>query len=112
MRGGQDVKKQAQDLLLDHYRASGKSKPQRLLFYRDGVSEGQFAEVQRTEVTQIVAACRELGARAGEDYNPHITYIIVQKRHHTRIFPTDARNSDNTGNVLAGACRSYSRGAQ
>lgn len=89
-------------LLLEHYRASNKSKPARLIFYRDGVSEGQFAECQRTEVTQILHACRELGEKAGEDYTPQITFVVVQKRHHTRVFPCSDREADRSGNVLAG----------
>ena len=28
-------------------------KPERILFYRDGVSEGQFAEVLRSEVASV-----------------------------------------------------------
>lgn len=28
-----------------YYRANGKAKPERIIFYRDGVSEGQFQEV-------------------------------------------------------------------
>ena len=37
-------------LLLEHYRRSGKQKPQVLIWYRDGVSEGQFPECSRVEV--------------------------------------------------------------
>ena len=40
------------DLLKSFYRMSAR-KPTRLIFYRDGVSEGQFAEVQRFEITQV-----------------------------------------------------------
>lgn len=97
----QDLKKRFKDLLLDHYRASGKSKPDRLIMYRDGVSEGQFNEVQRAEVTQILAACQELDA----DWYQRVklTFIVVQKRHHTRMFPADSRDADRSGNVIAGA---------
>lgn len=37
-----------------------------------------------------------------QDYTPALTYIIVQKRHHTRIFPSDGRDADRSGNVMAG----------
>jgi Piwi domain len=40
-----DLKGIIKELLLDFYRANGNRKPERLIFYRDGVSEGQFAEV-------------------------------------------------------------------
>lgn len=95
----QNLKEHIRSLLIDHYRASNKSKPVRLVFYRDGISEGQFAECQRTEISQILAACRDLD----ESYNPLLTFIVVQKRHHTRIFPESAQEGDRTGNCLAGA---------
>ena len=42
-------------LLLCFYQTNpqGLNKPERLIFYRDGVSEGQFAEVQRVEIPQV-----------------------------------------------------------
>lgn len=65
--------------LVAFYKATAM-KPQRILVYRDGVSEGQFAEVLREELQGIRAACLMLS----EDYRPPITYIVVQKRHHAR----------------------------
>ena len=41
-------------LLLEHYRKSGKQKPQALVWYRDGVSEGQFPECSRVEVGALL----------------------------------------------------------
>ena len=41
------------ELLISYYKNTGSKKPKRLLFYRDGVSEGQFAEAMRTEVPQV-----------------------------------------------------------
>ncbi len=46
------------DLLKSFYRSSSL-KPKRLIFYRDGVSEGQFAEVQRFEITQVISSSPE-----------------------------------------------------
>ena len=45
----------------------------------------------------IRAACSELDP----EYKPPITFIVVQKRHHTRFFPND-QNQYKNGNVLAG----------
>ena len=56
----QDLKSHFRALLLEHYRASNKVKPTRLIFYRDGVSEGQFAEVRMMRVLRhivIVVHC-------------------------------------------------------
>uniref|UniRef100_A0A0R3RQP8 PAZ domain-containing protein n=1 Tax=Elaeophora elaphi TaxID=1147741 RepID=A0A0R3RQP8_9BILA len=57
-------------------------KPNRIIVYRDGVSEGQFSEVLREEMQGIRTACLMLSS----DYRPPITYIVVQKRHHARMF--------------------------
>ncbi|VDK84941.1 unnamed protein product, partial [Cylicostephanus goldi] len=57
-------------------------KPTRIIVYRDGVSEGQFAEVLREEIQGIRSACMILSP----DYRPPITYVVVQKRHHARMF--------------------------
>ena len=43
------------------------------------------------------AACTELE----EGYQPQITFVVVQKRHHTRFFPAD-KNQYKNGNALAG----------
>ncbi|KAL8498222.1 hypothetical protein ACS0TY_021525 [Phlomoides rotata] len=29
-------------------------------------------------------------------------FVVVQKRHHTRLFPEDCRNADKSGNILPG----------
>ncbi|KAL7115914.1 hypothetical protein ACP275_04G210700 [Erythranthe tilingii] len=78
-----------------------KLKPSRLIFYRDGVSEGQFNQVLLYEVDAIRKACNELQT----DYQPRITFVVVQKRHHTRLFPADHRSrntTDKSGNILPG----------
>ncbi|CAB4481027.1 unnamed protein product [Rhizophagus irregularis] len=62
----------------------------------DGVSESQFMEVLECELTAIRAACRSLEA----SYKPNITFVVVQKRHHTRLFPI--HGGDRTGNCIPG----------
>ena len=40
-----------------------------------------------------------------ENYMPPVTFIVVQKRHHTRFFPVkhdDRTSSDRNGNILPG----------
>lgn len=89
------------ELLVSFYRANGKRKPGRIIFYRDGVSEGQFSQVLLYEVDAIRKACASLE----EGYLPPVTFIVVQKRHHTRLFPEDhhARDqTDRSGNILPG----------
>jgi len=71
--------------------------PKRIIFYRDGVSEGQFKTVLEDEVPLIKAAC----ARAGISPMPKLTVIIVGKRHHVRFFPPP-NGADRSGNCPAG----------
>ncbi|KAM0014859.1 putative Piwi domain, ribonuclease H-like superfamily, argonaute linker 2 domain-containing protein [Helianthus debilis subsp. tardiflorus] len=71
-------------LLLSFEKATGK-KPLRIIFYRDGVSDGQFYQVLLYELDAIRKACASLEP----NYQPPVTFIVVQKRHHTRLFPSN-----------------------
>lgn len=85
---------------LEYFYQATKLKPERIVFFRDGVSEGQFDQVKRVEIMAIRKACKNLQA---SDYEPSITFLVVQKRHHTRMFPLNPRDSeDNNNNVPAG----------
>merc|ERR1712240_345493 len=53
-------------------------------------------EVQ-VRIQDMGIECNELE----EGYEPPMTYLVVQKRHHTRFFPTDS-NKYRNGNALAG----------
>ncbi|XP_044444437.1 protein argonaute MEL1-like [Triticum aestivum] len=70
------------ELLLNFYQKN-RRKPERIIFYRDGVSESQFSPVLLHEVDAIRKACISLD----EHYVPPITFLVVQKRHQTRLFP-------------------------
>ncbi|PBK62366.1 argonaute-like protein [Armillaria solidipes] len=71
-------------------------KAERIIVYRDGVSEGQFKEVLDTELAALKAACKALAVDA------KITFIIVGKRHHIRFFPMESGPADRSENCLAG----------
>ncbi|CAI2724340.1 unnamed protein product [Schistosoma spindalis] len=74
--------------LLTLYLRNTKGRfPKRIIFYRDGVSEGQFENVLVEELSAIQKACSDI--RPGEE--PAITFIVVQKRHHIRLKPHDPR---------------------
>ncbi|KAG8855832.1 hypothetical protein FRB96_006654 [Tulasnella sp. 330] len=76
--------------------------PARLIMYRrqqyirDGVSEGQFHEVLQEELAGIRAGLGKCCVP-----NCKITFIVVGKRHHVRMFPKD-QNADKNGNCLPG----------
>lgn len=65
------------------YREKTGVVPKKILYFRDGVSEGQFMQLLNIELVAIRRACLRLGI----GYQPGITFIVVQKRHHTRMFP-------------------------
>ena len=39
--------------LLEEFFVATERRPEQLIFYRDGVSEGQFGTVQRLEIPQV-----------------------------------------------------------
>lgn len=98
--------------LLERFRAKNNGHyPERILFYRDGLSESQYSAIMAEEVeplkgqressppsgscSPVTEACAALpGSR------PKITAIVCVKRHHTRMFPTE--RGDKLGNVLPG----------
>ncbi|KAH8330052.1 hypothetical protein KR067_002477, partial [Drosophila pandora] len=55
--------------------------PEHIIYYRDGVSDGQFPKIKNEELRGIKAACAKVAI------NPKICCVIVVKRHHTRFFP-------------------------
>ena len=87
------------ELLIEFYKANGKLKPSKIIFYRDGVSEGQFDQVLAHEVRAVQEACMMLE----KEYRPRITFVVVQKRHHTRLFCENPRDaSGRASNVPPG----------
>lgn len=70
---------------LQFYKKKNGYLPTNILYYRDGVSEGQFKELQNIEIAGLQSACKTM-------YGPNsasvkLTVVVVQKRHHTRFFP-------------------------
>ncbi|KAK9915065.1 hypothetical protein WJX75_004310 [Coccomyxa subellipsoidea] len=96
-----DLKSKVQTLMLLYYRRTGV-KPKRIIAYRDGVSEGQYPQVQRHEIPQIVEAICELDKTEPNDCRIPITYVVMSKGHHTRLFPATPRDGDRNGNVFPG----------
>ncbi|VDL33706.1 unnamed protein product [Hymenolepis diminuta] len=94
----QDLAAMVKSLLLQFYQST-RFKPARIIYYRDGVSEGQFSNVLNHELRAIREACLKLEI----DYMPGITFVVVQKRHHTRLFCADTKDQmGRSGNIPAG----------
>jgi len=93
-----DMENIFRNLLMRFYDVNRQLKPERIIFYRDGVSEGQFEMVLNKEITAMQRACAGLQS----DYQPGITYFVAQKRHHTRLFPENPKQALRNGNILPG----------
>jgi eukaryotic translation initiation factor 2C len=66
--------------------------PKKILLYRDGVSEGQYALVLHQELPHFEAAFQKL---YGKKTNwPKMAVIVVGKRHHTRFYATKLEDAD------------------
>ncbi|KAG8903832.1 hypothetical protein FRB99_002683 [Tulasnella sp. 403] len=96
-----DLEEMTKEILHDFqgYRSQVEGKPgmpKRIFMFRDGVSEGQFQQVIDNEIPKLKAACKSF------NIEPKITFVIVGKRHHTRLFPESSTQADRTGNCLAG----------
>ncbi|KAI9243006.1 ribonuclease H-like domain-containing protein, partial [Sporodiniella umbellata] len=66
--------------LICNYKKINKYYPDNMIFYRDGVSKNRFNHIIDEEIKKKL---KQL------DIDIKITFIIVQKRHHTRFFPTN-----------------------
>jgi aubergine-like protein len=64
------------------YAANGKSKPENIVIYRDGVGTSQYNEVVSKEIPQLVDAIRAFD----RTWKPQIVVIIVNKRVNQRFF--------------------------
>ncbi|KAG8885867.1 hypothetical protein FRB97_009029 [Tulasnella sp. 331] len=97
-----DMEDMTRSILSDFigYKAKVENKPgvlpKRIIMYRDGVSEGQFAHVIEHEIPKIKAACK------AHNISAKLTFVVVGKRHHVRFFPEGSAGSDRTGNCIAG----------
>ncbi|GAA5839913.1 hypothetical protein JCM3766R1_004719 [Sporobolomyces carnicolor] len=83
---------------LNRFKQTAKVKPERLIFIRDGISEGAYPRALAFEVGAIRNACH----RIDPEFKPALTFIIVGKKHHISIFPKNPRDGDRNGNVTAG----------
>lgn len=79
--------------LMEMYKSqSGNSPPDHIVYYRDGVSEGEFKELDTTETSVLRDWCAANAPKC------KITVIVAIKRHHTRFFSANSPS----GNVPVG----------
>ncbi|KAJ3204394.1 argonaute 1, partial [Clydaea vesicula] len=98
--GRQEIVDDLHDMVIDlfeMFRERSKGVyPQRVIVYRDGVSEGQFSEVIFNELKSLKRAFVTLKMNKA----PTVTFLSVNKRHHIRFFPTNQKDGDKNGNVM------------
>ncbi|KAH8922751.1 Piwi-domain-containing protein [Atractiella rhizophila] len=94
-KGRQELIEDLKDMitrLSNRWAKNAGGPPQKMIFYRDGVSEGQYSQVVEWEVRQIKEALPEV----------KLVYIVCGKRHHVRFFAEHDKDLDRTGNLSAG----------
>ncbi|CAF1006461.1 unnamed protein product [Didymodactylos carnosus] len=91
-----ELEKMVVDLLCVFQSSCNNRLPTKIVFYRDGVDDGQFQKVLDNEVKSIKDACKIV---YGQIPTPKLTFIVVKKRHNTRFF---IYKDKQTKNVQAG----------
>ncbi|CAF3650729.1 unnamed protein product [Rotaria sordida] len=91
-----ELDKMVIDLLQVFADSCGDRLPNKIVFYRDGVDEGQYQKVLDNEVIKIKHACCIVYR---DKPLPKLAFIVVKKRHNTRFFLYD---NNQTMNVQAG----------
>ncbi|KAJ7608108.1 argonaute-like protein [Mycena polygramma] len=83
-----------------------RTPPSKVIFFRDGVSEGEFAAVEQAEIGEIKAAFDAVWIERKvpvEMPKPRLTFIVVGKRHHVTFFPSPNEQIVKDGKT--GNCR-------
>ncbi|KAJ3124751.1 hypothetical protein HK098_000897 [Nowakowskiella sp. JEL0407] len=94
----EDLEAMTTELMKHYIKRNSGQLPNRVIFYRDGVSEGQFEEILLHELPAIRKALANMTTNT-----PKITFFIMSKRHHVRFTPRNSGDADQkSGNVLAG----------
>lgn len=81
--------------LVTHWKANHGQPPSHVMYFRDGVSEGQFSQVMDVEIAEIRRFFKSKGVPM-----PKFTVIVATKRHHIRLFPPTG--GDRNANPLPG----------
>ena len=78
-----------------------KNLPKSIIYYRDGVSEGQFEKVRDIEAAGIkdaFDAVVKMKGRMVMKPSFQIAVVVGRKRHHTRFYPINEKDKDKFGN--------------
>ncbi|KAF2215264.1 hypothetical protein CERZMDRAFT_56848 [Cercospora zeae-maydis SCOH1-5] len=91
-RSGKDHLEEMFNERLSLWFKKNQKLPTQIIVYRDGVSEGQYAQVLKIELPAFESVFQR---RYGDKKKwPKLAIIIVGKRHHTRFYPTRKEDAD------------------
>ncbi|KAL7418033.1 Piwi domain-containing protein [Mrakia frigida] len=76
--------------------------PDKIIFFRDGLSEGELERALDLEVDYVKKACRSISEEHGFYYNPPLTFIVCGKSHRIRFFGAEKNDLDRNGNLPPG----------
>ena len=98
-----EMKQMVYERLVAWSSKNGEKLPAYILYYRDGVGDGMYAQVRSTELLAICSAWSDLFLHRNPNKTvpgPKITAVVVTKRHHTRLYPhiTPGSNNSNSRN--------------
>ncbi|TKA58520.1 hypothetical protein B0A53_00261 [Rhodotorula sp. CCFEE 5036] len=93
-----DLEAMSETLIRGFVASNRGNKPESIVMFRDGVSEGQWAPVVHAEVSALKAAFRKIDPT----WEPKLTYIVCMKRHNVRLFCANPQDADRTGNLPPG----------
>jgi len=68
--------------ILERWKRVHNALPKTIIYYRDGVSDGQFVNVLTRELNLLEHGFKQMSAT----YNPQLVIIVGQKRHQTRLW--------------------------
>ncbi|XP_034547334.1 piwi-like protein 2 [Notolabrus celidotus] len=82
---------------LQKYYEVNHNLPEKIVVYRDGVSEGQLRMVEQYEIPQLIKCFETF-----PNYEPKLVFIVVQKRINTTLYASASNNfgSPPPGTVL------------
>ncbi|KAG1749019.1 ribonuclease H-like domain-containing protein [Suillus paluster] len=88
---------------IDELKSLVYAAPVRIIFFRDGLSEGEYSIVGKDEIEDIEGAIEDIWRdKKLKMDKPELTFIVVGKRHHVRFFPKSRNEADRSGNCPAG----------
>ncbi|XP_022171132.1 piwi-like protein Ago3 [Myzus persicae] len=97
----QELMKSVQDAfhkVVVQFKAKNGLLPEKIIIYRDGVSDGDLKQVEEIELSDLIESFKSYPG----NYNPMVSLIIVQKRINTRVFQyvNEKYSNPSSGTVI------------